>query len=364
MAALIGIPYSLSCPGIPPSHTNIHGTLNVLEAAWKLRTKRLLVTSTSEVYGTALFTPITEEHPLQGQSPYSATKIGADMLAQSYFRSFDLPVVTLRPFNTYGPRQSARAFIPTVLSQKISGFADIRVGNLEPKRDLTFVEDTARAFVLAAEATGLEGETIHFGQGEAVSMDEVARRCLKVSGGSGRLISGQLRSSQERQRPKKSEVELLLCDPAKARRLLNWSPRISSTMDWWRTWPIISARIPKNIDPRTTPYELPPENQSRSRDRPARRDPGGRQGRAPPAFHGELPEAARAAGRHAGDRGPDAPADQLRHHRYHADAGSSGRVDQGLLPAPKRTGAQTHALASVDEEKPTGTAGRSPSFRA
>lgn len=220
LAALIGIPYSYHAPESYVT-TNIRGTLNVLEACRKLKIKRLVVTSTSEVYGTAIYTPIDEKHPLQGQSPYSATKIAADKMAEAYFRSFDLPVVTLRPFNTYGPRQSARAVIPTILAQALSGEEEIHLGSLKPKRDLTFVEDTARAFVLAAEAKGIEGETIHFGQGEAVSIGDLAQLCLEVAGSKARIVT-----QAQRRRPEKSEVGLLLCDASKAKRLLNWSPRI------------------------------------------------------------------------------------------------------------------------------------------
>jgi NAD dependent epimerase/dehydratase len=221
LAALIGIPYSYHAPASYVS-VNTVGTLNVLEACRREQVKRLIVTSTSEVYGTARFTPITEDHPLQGQSPYSASKIAADKLAESYYCSFDLPVVTLRPFNTYGPRQSARAIIPTVLTQALAGAAEIQLGNLEPRRDLTFVEDTARAFLLAGDVQGIEGQVIHFGQGEAVSVGELARRCLDVVGSKARIVS-----VADRQRPEKSEVGLLLCDPTKAKRVLKWSPQTS-----------------------------------------------------------------------------------------------------------------------------------------
>ena len=221
LAALIGIPYSYHAPASYVA-TNVSGTLNILEACRAARVRRVVVTSTSEVYGTARYTPIDEKHPLQGQSPYAASKIAADKLAESYFCSFDLPVVTLRPFNTFGPRQSARAVIPTVLTQALNGASEIRLGNLQPKRDLTFVEDTARAFLLAAEAPGIEGEVIHFGQGQAVSVGELAQRCLDAVGSKARIIS-----VSERQRPEKSEVGLLLCDHAKARRVLSWTPQVS-----------------------------------------------------------------------------------------------------------------------------------------
>ncbi len=220
LAALIGIPYSYVAPESYVS-TNITGTLNVLQACRKARTDRVIVTSTSEVYGTAQSTPMTEDHPLQGQSPYSATKIAADKLAEAYFRSFDLPVVTLRPFNTYGPRQSARAVIPTILAQALSGMPEIRLGSLEPRRDLTFVRDTAAAFVLAAEAPGIEGEVIHLGCGSAVSIGDLATRCLKAAHSDARILS-----SAERGRPAKSEVGELLSDPTKAEARLNWRPKV------------------------------------------------------------------------------------------------------------------------------------------
>src|ERR1700722_18426942 len=181
LAALIAIPYSYEVPRTY-LRTNIEGTLNVLEAARRYNIARVIHTSTSEVYGTALYTPIDENHPLQGQSPYSASKIAADKLAESYFRSFDVPVVTLRPFNTFGPRQSARAVIPTILVQALGGAREIELGNLEAKRDLIFVTDTARAYLLALMVPGIEGETIHFGRGEAFSIGEIAAVCLKIAG--------------------------------------------------------------------------------------------------------------------------------------------------------------------------------------
>ena len=221
LAALIGIPYSYEAPGSYVA-TNISGTLNVLEACRASGIQRVIVTSTSEVYGTARYTPIDEAHPLQGQSPYSASKIGADKLAESFYQSFDLPVVILRPFNTYGPRQSSRAIIPTVLTQALSGAREIRLGNLDPQRDLTFVSDTARAFRLALEAPGIEGETIHFGSGEAITIGDLARKCLAVVGSQAEIIS-----EEERIRPEKSEVGLLLCQPEKARGKLGWEPKHS-----------------------------------------------------------------------------------------------------------------------------------------
>lgn len=247
LAALIGIPYSYHAPE-SYLNTNTRGTLNILEACRKFKTKRLVVTSTSEVYGTALYAPIDENHPLQGQSPYSATKIAADKLAESYFCSFDVPVVTLRPFNTYGPCQSARAIVPTILSQALSGAEQIQLGSLEPKRDFTFVEDTARAFLLAAQTEGIEGETIHFGQGEAIAIGDLAGLCLKIVGSSARIVS-----TQERQRPENSEVDLLLCNASKARRLLNWSPQFSLEEGLARTADYLSAHL---NDYRTKEYTI------------------------------------------------------------------------------------------------------------
>jgi NAD dependent epimerase/dehydratase len=221
LAALIGIPYSYHAPGSYVA-TNVGGTLHVLEACRQARVGRVIITSTSEVYGTARYAPIDEQHPLQAQSPYAASKIAADKLAESYSSSFDLPVVTLRPFNTYGPRQSARAIIPTVLTQALRGAREIQLGNLEPRRDLTFVTDTVRAFLLAGQVPGIEGKTIHFGQGESVSIGDLARRCLEAVGSRAAITT-----VPERRRPEKSEVGLLLCDASRAREILGWQPRVT-----------------------------------------------------------------------------------------------------------------------------------------
>jgi len=237
LAALIGIPYSYIAPASYVA-TNISGTLNVLEACRQAKTRRVVITSTSEVYGTALYTPIDEKHPLQGQSPYSASKIAGDKLAESYFRTFDLPVVTLRPFNTFGPRQSARAVIPTLLSQAINGATEIQVGNLSAKRDLTFVEDTARAFLLAATTKGIEGETIHFGRGSAISIDGLAKLCINMTGARANIVS-----VPQRVRPKSGEVDLLLCDSTKAKQLLGWSPQVSLEDGVCRTAEYVHAHL-------------------------------------------------------------------------------------------------------------------------
>lgn len=220
LAALIAIPYSYVAPR-SYVRTNVEGTLNVLEAARRLGTARVVHTSTSEVYGTALRTPIDEEHPLQGQSPYSASKIGADKIAESYFRSFGTPVVTLRPFNTFGPRQSARAFIPTIISQAFAR-DEIELGSLDPKRDMTYVGDTVDGFIRAATQPGIDGETINLGTGETYTIGDFAQRILKLMG-----MDKPIRHDPKRVRPGKSEVLELVSDNRKAQRLMSWSPQTS-----------------------------------------------------------------------------------------------------------------------------------------
>ena len=233
LAALIGIPYSYEAPE-SYVRTNLLGTLNVLTASLSAGVERVIHTSTSEVYGTALYTPIDEAHPLQGQSPYSASKIAADKMAEAYFCSFDLPVVTLRPFNTYGPRQSARAVIPTIITQALTSDT-IQLGSLDPVRDFTFVTDTARAFVLAAERDEAVGKTIHTGSGIGISIGDLARRILAQVNPGARIISGG-----ERVRPEKSEVMRLVCDSRRAWEELGWRPEVSldeglsRTIDWVR----------------------------------------------------------------------------------------------------------------------------------
>ncbi len=218
LAALIGIPYSYVAPQ-SYIETNVIGVLNILEAARAQETARVVITSTSEVYGTAQQVPIDESHPLVGQSPYSASKIGGDKLAESYFRSFGVPLVTLRPFNTYGPRQSARAVLPSILTQLLAGRQELRLGSLTPKRDLVFVKDTARGFRLALETPGIEGQTIHLGTNTAVSVGELAQLCIKTTG-----RAATVSEDPARVRPANSEVGHLQADPAKAKRLLGWEP--------------------------------------------------------------------------------------------------------------------------------------------
>jgi NAD dependent epimerase/dehydratase len=217
LAALIAIPYSYVAPASFVT-TNVLGTLSVLEACRAHGVQRLVHTSTSETYGTALYTPIDEKHPLQGQSPYSASKIGADKLAESYFLSFGLPVATIRPFNTYGPRQSARAVIPTIISQALASPV-IRLGSLTPVRDLNFVLDTAAGFVAVAESDAAVGEVVNVGTGSAVTIGALAERIQKIAGTSKEIVLDEARV-----RPEKSEVMQLLADRRKAEALTGWTP--------------------------------------------------------------------------------------------------------------------------------------------
>jgi len=218
LAALIAIPYSYTSPSTYVD-TNIMGTLNVLQAARELGIERFVHTSTSEVYGTAKFVPITEQHPLQGQSPYSASKIGADQLAYSFFASFGLPVITVRPFNTYGPRQSARAVIPTIISQVASGSKKIQLGSVHPTRDFSFVSDTVEGLFAALISEEGLGEVFNLGSGFEISIGDTARLVCKIMGS-----TAEIESSEERHRPLGSEVERLLSDNTKAKNKLNWKP--------------------------------------------------------------------------------------------------------------------------------------------
>jgi NAD dependent epimerase/dehydratase len=218
LAALIAIPYSYHSPDTYID-TNVKGTLNVLQAARELGISRLVHTSTSEVYGTARFVPITEDHPLQGQSPYSASKIGADHLAYSFYASFGLPVVIARPFNTYGPRQSARAVIPTIITQIASGQRKISLGAVSPTRDFSFVQDTVAGFIAALESNAGLGEVVNFGSNFEISVGDTAQLIAEVMGVSIELVTDELRF-----RPEHSEVERLWADNIKARQLFGWAP--------------------------------------------------------------------------------------------------------------------------------------------
>ena len=220
LGALISIPYSYIHPR-EVTESNIIGTLNVLEAARHHKTPRVIHTSTSEVYGTARYAPINEAHPLQGQSPYSASKIGADKLAESFHLSFNLPVVTVRPFNTFGPRQSARAVIPTIITQALAGKV-IKLGNLEATRDFTYVEDTVEGFLKAAQTPGVEGGTFNLGTGEEIRVGDLADRIISATGTQARVQVEALRL-----RPDKSEVLRLISDNSLAKKSLGWSPRFS-----------------------------------------------------------------------------------------------------------------------------------------
>lgn len=218
LGALISIPYSYVNP-YNVVRVNILGTMNVMSAALESGTKRIIHTSTSEVYGTAQYVPIDEKHPLQGQSPYSASKIGADKLVESFYRSYNLPITTLRPFNTYGPRQSDRAVIPTIICQALSR-DKITLGSLLPTRDFTFVDDIVDGFIKTAESSNVEGETIHIGSGDGISIGELTKKILTLTGKDLEIVT-----EQERVRPEKSEVERLVCSPEKARKLIGWEAK-------------------------------------------------------------------------------------------------------------------------------------------
>jgi len=218
LAALIAIPYSYHSPDTYVD-TNVKGTLNVVQAARELGVAKVVHTSTSEVYGTARFVPITEEHPLQGQSPYSATKIGADQIALSFYNAFDTPVSVIRPFNTYGPRQSARAIIPTVITQIANGARKIKLGSLHPTRDFTFVKDSVRGFVAVAESERSVGEVINIGSNFEISIGDTARLVAEVMG-----VEIEIETEEARLRPEKSEVDRLWADNSKAKLLAGWEP--------------------------------------------------------------------------------------------------------------------------------------------
>lgn len=234
LAALIAIPFSYHSPDSYVD-TNIRGTLNVLQAARDLNIAKLLITSTSEVYGTAQYVPIDEKHPYQGQSPYSATKIGADRLAESFYRSFGTPVTIVRPFNTYGPRQSARAVIPTIISQLLAGKKELKLGSLTPTRDFNYVMDTVAAFIAIAESDKTIGEEINIATQKEISIGELAEEIISQINPSARIICDEARF-----RPEKSEVNRLLGCNEKIKRLTDWRPRytleqgIQETIEWIR----------------------------------------------------------------------------------------------------------------------------------
>ena len=232
LAALIGIPYSYVSPQAY-IRTNVDGTYNVLQACRTLQTPNILVTSTSETYGSAQYVPIDEKHPAVGQSPYSATKIAADQLAISYHRSFGLPVKIVRPFNAYGPRQSARAIIPTVITQILAGKRELSLGNLAPTRDLTFARDTAAGFLAIAKHDGLHGDPVNIGMGWEISIGDLVQKIASLMG-----VEVSTASAAERQRVAASEVERLLADASKLRNATGWAPEydlergLRETIDW------------------------------------------------------------------------------------------------------------------------------------
>ena len=221
LAALIAIPFSYHSPDSYVD-TNIKGMLNVLQAARALGTSRLLVTSTSEVYGTAKYVPIDEKHPFQGQSPYSATKIGADRLAESFYRSFDMPITIVRPFNTYGPRQSARAVIPTIIMQLLAGKEEIKLGSLTPTRDFNYVKDTVRGFIEIAKSDKTIGEEINIATQKEISIGHLAEELIRQINPEAKIVC-----DEQRIRPEKSEVNRLLGSNEKIKRLTSWEPQYS-----------------------------------------------------------------------------------------------------------------------------------------
>jgi len=221
LAALIAIPFSYHSPDTYID-TNIKGTLNILQAARELRTSRILITSTSEVYGTAKYVPIDENHPFQGQSPYSATKIGADRLAESFYRSFNLPITIVRPFNTYGPRQSARAVIPTIIAQLLAGMNEINLGSLIPTRDFNYVKDTVNGFLEIARASRTIGEEINIATQQEISIGQLANELIQQINPNAVILC-----DEQRLRPENSEVNRLLGSNEKIKRLTNWRPQFT-----------------------------------------------------------------------------------------------------------------------------------------
>lgn len=221
LAALIAIPYSYNAPE-NFVRVNVNGTLNILQACLRHDVKRLIHTSTSEVYGTALYVPIDEKHPLQAQSPYSATKISADKIVESFYLTYGLPTVTIRPFNTFGPRQSARAVIPTIISQALSNTSMIRIGSSDPIRDFTFVKDTVSGFIKGAGSDDAVGKVINLGMGSGISIGELVSLIMKCTN-----VKKEIKVDEERIRPSRSEVMKLICDNRLAKKILKWEPEYS-----------------------------------------------------------------------------------------------------------------------------------------
>ncbi|MBI5788353.1 MAG: SDR family NAD(P)-dependent oxidoreductase [Candidatus Schekmanbacteria bacterium] len=234
LAALISIPFSYNAPDLYVD-TNIKGTLNVLQACRDQAVERVIVTSTSEVYGTAQYVPINEQHPLQPQSPYSATKIAADALAESFYRTFNLSLTIARPFNTYGPRQSARAIIPTIITQLLNGSREIKLGSLHPTRDLSYVKDTCKGFLALLNCREAIGKTVNIGSGREISVGDLAKLMIDQINPDAKIIHEEMRK-----RPDKSEVERLLCDNSLIKQLTGWEPEVSLkeglklTIEWFK----------------------------------------------------------------------------------------------------------------------------------
>lgn len=232
LAALIAIPYSYLSP-MAYVRTNVEGTVNVLEACRNHDVQKIIHTSTSETYGTALYVPIDEKHPMQGQSPYSASKIGADKMAESFYKSFNMPIATIRPFNTYGPRQSARAVIPTIISQILAGKKEIKLGSLTPTRDFNYVKDTAEAFIKIAESDKTIGEVINAGSNYEITIGDTVKKVIDIIGKDVKIIC-----DEERIRPEKSEVNRLWADNTKIKELTGWAPNynidqgLAETVEW------------------------------------------------------------------------------------------------------------------------------------
>lgn len=234
LAALIGIPFSYHSPD-SYIDTNIKGTLNILQASRDLNIDRVVVTSTSEVYGTAQYVPIDEKHPFQGQSPYSASKIGSDRIAESFYRSFGTPVIIARPFNTYGPRQSARAVIPTIITQLLSGSKEVKLGSILPTRDLNYVQDICRGFLALGRCDEAVGREINIGSGQEISIGDLAKLLISIINPAAKIVSEDLRK-----RPEKSEVERLICNNSLIHKLTGWKSEISlkdglvKTIEWFK----------------------------------------------------------------------------------------------------------------------------------
>lgn len=239
LAALIAIPFSYHSPDSYVD-TNIKGTLNILQAARDLGTKRILVTSTSEVYGTAQYVPIDELHPFQGQSPYSATKIGADRIAESFYRSFDMPITIVRPFNTYGPRQSARAVIPTIITQLLSGVEEIKLGSLTPTRDFNYVKDTARGFIEIAKSDKTIGQEVNIATQKEISIGELAEELIRQINPKAKIVC-----DEQRLRPEKSEVNRLLGSNIKIKELTNWEPKYTFSEGLAETIEFLKSNLDK-----------------------------------------------------------------------------------------------------------------------